>query len=200
MTEPTPPHPIVRVVCKSLSPMLQDYSEPCTINAYQLALQTAISKLPRRERAEYKLYRGPHNELGFTFEMLNAAISDAIKQQEKQGVTPAILGMPFREFIPFDQGTLHADRDHPKEPKKNIRNGWTADLRKSRDGMACRAKFPTWGFTAFCYVASPDEATLQAVRVLFNLAGLSCGLGAYRPAHGGPFGTFTVVEIAAETT
>ncbi len=200
MTEPTPPHPIVRVVCKSLSPMLQDYFTHYTHRETAIHEQDRIEKLPRRERAATTLYRGPNGELGIDFEVLNSALCRAMREQRKSGIEPAILGMPYRSFIPFDPGTLHADQDHPTEPKKNIRDGWMPDVRKTPNGTATRAEFPTWGFTAFCYVANVDEASLSAVRALFNITGLSCGLGAYRPAQNGPFGTFTVVEIAAETT
>lgn len=195
----TIPNPLLRVVCRSLSPMLQDEVEQISLfDPEQIARHhEALRRMTRRQRAETTLYRGRHGELGFPFEMLNAAISKAMDDLKNNGMPPAILYMPYREFIPFDPGTLHHDLDHPTEPKKNIRQGWVPDVRIARGEPLTRAKIPTWGFTAFCHVETSSACSVEAVRHLFNRAGVTCGLGAYRPPNG-PFGTFTVVGISVE--
>lgn len=201
MAEPTVDHPIIRVVCRSLSPMLQDFNFSM-ISSEQLTARwrSWYESLERRHRASFTLYHGSNNKLGIPFEMLNAALKAAQALQEKQGIAPVILGMPFCDFIPFDEDSLQPDWDHPTEHKNNIREGWVPDVRATRQGRSTRAKFPTWGFTTRCYVAETDEVTLMEVRLLFNYAGLKCGLGAYRPAQGGPFGSFSVIGIAVEPT
>lgn len=180
--------------------MLQDFNF-CMVSTDRMTgkWRKQYEELPRRNRASFTLYRGPKGELGISFEMLNAALRHAMAEQKKRGIEPVIISMPFDDFIPFDADSLHPDWDHPTESKNNIRDGWVPDVRATRQGKSTRAKFPTWGFTAHVHVPSVDEKSLEAVRILFNYAGLLFGLGAYRPSQGGPFGTFTVKEVAAET-
>jgi hypothetical protein len=191
---------LVRVVCRSLSPMLQDATEEYNslIDPEQIQRRNEVlRRMPRRQRAETKLYRGQNGELGFPFEMLNAALAQIMDELKNKGIPPAILHMPYREFVPFDPESLHPDQDHPTDPKKNIRQGWLPDVRMARGKPITRAKFPTWGFTAFCYIESISASSIEAVRQLFSRAGVACGLGAYRPPNG-PFGAFTVVDISVE--
>lgn len=187
--EETPhPYPVVRVVCRSLSPMLQDRFDPSRNHDEQEIIKRCRhDPQALRRLAETKLYRGPNNELGVPFEMLSAALNESMKLFGFTTRKP-VIGMPFRDFIPFDPECLHVDWDHPRDERENIREGWSLDIRQSRGGIALRPKFPTWGFTAYCYVLQIDHRRLDEVKRIFTCAGCKCGLGPHRL----PFGTFTI--------
>jgi hypothetical protein len=181
--------------------MLQDNHPQISIlepGAYEAQMR-AIQRLPRRDRAAITLYRSDNGEFGFPQEMLNAALQDAVDELRGNGVRAEMPSMPYREFIPFNPGTLHPDTDHPTEPKKHIRHGWLPDVRQTRNGIVTRARFPSWGFTAQCWIAKTCDDPIISAKTVFEHAGLKRGIGAYRPPHG-PFGTFAVVEIGAAPT
>jgi len=74
---------------------------------------------------------------------------------------------------------------------------WEVDKRKgsNNDNSAnclIRPKFPTWGMK-FTVRIGPDGDE-KIVKQLIEAAGMSAGMGSFRPKTGGPFGMFEIAE------
>lgn len=74
---------------------------------------------------------------------------------------------------------------------------WEVDLRQGRNPnggelvVLCRPRFDEWEFTVNVTIDTRQIAE-QTMRELFDIAGVRCGLGDFRPNRKGIFGQFIV--------
>ncbi len=168
-------------------------------------LRTKVSKPKARDRsredeAKDKIYR-QDGKIGVPAENLFACLVEAGRQVElkpRQKIStkettmlPSFLVIEDL-FLPFE---IQGDEEYDPEEE------WKADTRRGRnpkDGVMVaivRPRFNRWGFTAHITVDT-SVINLDKVKTLFEIAGRSVGLGDFRPARRGPFGTFLVKRWA----
>lgn len=147
----------------------------------------------------------PDGALGFKTDCLFAAIVAAgcfVKRDARRAYASAkasVLGglLSFdRDFLAFDQTSL-------KKEGTVDNAGWIVDIRRGRipniGTAVCiiRPMFQTWA-TEFSITFDPQRISRDKVFKLVELAGDDIGLGDFRVACKGRYGTFDVVDTKLE--
>lgn len=209
----------VRVHVKGVTPMLQDrlgpeYADERWVaqggvleDGHEAKQRTNKNKTYRQWCEEYCLYKGPNGELGIPLDVLFACVKAAGKRVKLKGMTNISnsQGTLLTEFVEFEETFLPFTVASSTVPfagnetiplKTGTQVPWVPDRRPGGGSTGAkvpvvRAKFDKWEFDV-TIIIDDTQINVSKIRELFERAGRSPGLGAFRPGRGGQFGRFVV--------
>ncbi|MDD5043664.1 MAG: hypothetical protein PHD51_03285 [Patescibacteria group bacterium] len=162
--------------------------------------QQAKTDVSLEDLASESIYRDGENKIIIPAVNLLSCLREAGKQipwgatSSKKRITKADGTTMLHSFLKIPDANLILEL-----PEEGVnKEGWAVDVRKGKlkDGTAVgivRPLFREWSFKVKIYIDFyTSEVTPEMVGKLFFTAGKSVGLCAFRPACGGPFGTFHV--------
>jgi len=193
----------IMLVCVGRTPLLMDpMDEESIVNDLILGERKPKDKTtPIRDRAAKKIYRDPAGKIALPSVMLFASLRGAgrkIKVGPRATITkydgetslPAIL--TIRE--------MYLVLKHPEV--KDFEEAWVPDVRRGQlqSGQTCgiiRPRFDKWGFevTVDIDYSGLEGLTRAHILDLFRKSGRNTGLGSFRPACGGQFGTYDIANF-----
>lgn len=197
----------VKMHCVGVSSLLMDRMSAETLESLETGIRPPEAKdRPSVDKAREKIYRNDRGKIALPTEMMIGALV-AAGQKVKNGnktistvktTTLFDLVVVNSVDLPLTSGTID-----PKSIVGNEAKGddlpWTVDRRKGIGYQAktptavciIRPRFPHWEFDLEIQY---DEKRVkgEVIRQLFDNAGGSQGLGAFRPNKRGPFGRFRV--------
>lgn len=187
----------VEVYLEGKKPYLMNPATETLLESLRTGVHPPLIKdRPRQEVAAEKIYRNG-SRIGIPAENLFACLVEAGRQVDLKArmkistkestQLPSFLEMEDL-FLAFE---VEGDESYDAEMS------WETDMRRGRlpkDGTMVaivRPRFNRWGFRIRITIDTSIINT-NKVRMLFDLAGRSVGLGDFRPSCRGPFGTFAV--------
>jgi len=142
-----------------------------------------------REECEKKIYADqdgkPYIPANMLYSCLVAAGQHVRLDGKKQISTAKSTALPT--FLTVDDTAISLEAPKP----------WEVDLRQGRNPnggelvVLCRPRFDEWAFTVNVTIDTRQIAEMT-MRELFDIAGVRCGLGDFRPNRKGIFGQFLV--------
>ncbi len=143
---------------------------------------------PLTDIAEKCLYKNDEGKIGIPQENLFACLREAgrrVKFDGRRSISTSDSTL-LPSFLTINEGFFILDRQEwvPDVRRGQMQNGTTVGI--------VRPKFKDWGFAVSIEVDLTDGMTVEKVRSLFEIAGKSIGLCAFRPQKNGPFGRFCV--------
>ncbi len=197
----------VKIHCVGVSPLLMDRMSPETLEGLETGIHPPEAKdRPSVEKAREKIYRNDEGKIALPAEMLIGALV-AAGQKVKNGTKTISTAKTTTLFdllvvnsvdLPLTNGKLDPS-SVPNNCAENDDLPWVVDRRKGIGYHAktptavaiIRPKFPHWEFDLEIQY---DEKRVkgEVIKQLFENAGSSQGLGAFRPNKRGPFGRFRI--------
>lgn len=197
----------VKIHCVGVSPLLMDRMSAETLESLETGVRPPeVKDRPSVDKAKEKIYRNDAGEIALPAEMLIGALV-AAGQKVKNGAKTISTAKTTTLFdlmmvksvdLPLTNGKLKPE-DVPGNAATNGDLPWVVDRRKGIGYQAktptavaiIRPRFPHWEFDV---EIEYDEKRVkgEVIRQLFENAGGSQGLGAFRPNKRGPFGRFRV--------
>lgn len=155
-----------------------------------------VEELTPRQEAEKLLYRANDGTFYFNAYAIIGALGAAGSNHKMRGTRKSLrFVIPSAVRIKADTITILNGNGPAKDFEVDSRPV-TIPATKGRI-MRHRPRFDCWGAT-FELGINDDLISIEQVHILLNEAGLSYGIGDFRPEKRGPFGTFRVesfVEI-----
>ena len=193
----------IEINCTGVSPLLMDQMSAATLQslATGVRLQVVKDRLPD-EVAKEKIYRDPDGRIALPVEMLFSCLVGAGRNVKigRKGISTATTTiLPSLLSI---EGTHIPLTNIPANANGEEKSFWSPDLRKGMGYQGktptavaiIRPKFPKWEFKV---VVKYNDAKVNedTVKALFSEAGLTQGLGSFRPNKKGMFGMFEVTKV-----
>ena len=181
----------VAVTCRGKTPLLMNRvseEELLKIRDKVKAPKGAPRPAPREE-CEKKVYVDldgkPYLPVNMLYSCLVAAGQHVRLDGKKQISTAKSTALPT--FLTLDDTSIALNAPKP----------WEVDLRQGRNPnggelvVLCRPRFDEWAFTVNITIDTRQIAEMT-MRELFDIAGVRCGLGDFRPNRKGIFGQFLI--------
>lgn len=197
----------VKIHCVGVSALMMDRMSEETLESLETGIRPPqVKDRPSVDKAREKIYRNDSGQIALPVEMLIGALV-AAGQKVKNGTKTISTAKTTTLFdlvvvnsvdLPLTNGVVD-----PKSIVGNAADGndlpWTVDRRKGIGYQAktptavaiIRPRFPHWEFDL--EIQYDDKRVKgEVIKQLFENAGGSQGLGAFRPNKRGPFGRFRI--------
>jgi len=185
----------VEVKLKGLTPLIMHRPDPAIIRK-----EIDTKNMPAEEEASYGLYRNAEGKIVWPTQNLVRALYEAAKGKRIPGKGKMGLAnyIPLIKFTVADIPLMDGDEKNEASPEvfeKQVRRGSTGGL-----VMAARPVFYDWSLRFVLqllveYFDLKETVVLDVVKDLFVVSGFRVGIGDWRPAMKGIYGTFAVEEF-----
>lgn len=184
---------LIRVTIKGTTPLLtQRFNESAEIQS--ATRKAVVSVKTPREEAEKVTYRDSQGRFYFPGAAFSRLLRESGSNHKMRGTRKSVKYVVPASVLVIEDAILLTNGDG-----KTLMKDYEVDSRSvvipSTKGrvMKYRPRFDEWSMT---FQIRVNEEILEPdfVHTLLSEGGQQIGLGDFRPAKGGPFGTFQVIE------